>query len=106
MRSWILSLVLGAASLGLLAVTPSNVEAQRFWRRPQPYSNYYSPGYSYYSYQYPSYSYYSGPSYYPGYSYNPGYSYYNPGYSSYRYAWPGYMSNYYTPGNYGYYWGY
>src|SRR2546422_5142254 len=98
MRSLILSLVLGAASLGLLAVSPAQAEAQS-WRRARPYygRSYYNPGYSYpYSYGYPSYSY-GGPSYYSGYY----------GYTPSYYSWPGYRSYYYySPGYYGYYWGY
>ena len=72
MRCLILSLILGVASLGLLAVSPSQAEAQ-FVRRSRPaYSYYYDPGYTYsYSYAYPTYSYYWGPTYSPGY-----YSYY------------------------------
>ena len=101
MRSMILSLVLGAASLGLVAVSPSQADAQ-FVRRSRPvYSSNYYPGTYSYSYGYPSYSYYWGPTYSPGY-----YSYYSPGYATYSYRWPGYRSYYYSPGYYGYYWGY
>jgi hypothetical protein len=103
MRSLILSLVLGAASLvGLLAISPSQAEAQRFGRRwYRPYSSFYYPGYTYsYGYAYPSYSYSWG---YPSYSYYGGYPTYYPRYGTY-YS-PGY-SSYYTPGYYGYYWGY
>jgi hypothetical protein len=102
MRSLLLSLALGAASLfGLLAISPSHAEAQLFrrgWMRPY-YSGYYYPSYSsYYSwYRYPTYSYYWGG--YPTYSY----SYYWP-YTT-GYFTPAY-STYYTPGYYGYYWGY
>jgi hypothetical protein len=102
MKALLLSLTLGVASLGLLAVAPSQAEAQRFWRRPMPYygSYYYSPGYSYW-YTNPSYSYSWGPSYYtPGYM---GYYGYYPGPATY-YS-PGYRS-YYAPGYYGYYSGY
>jgi hypothetical protein len=99
MRSLILSLTLGAATLfGLLAVSPSQAEAQ-FWRRARPYySTYYSPGYSYYWYTNPSYYYWSSPGYYGSYS-----GYY-PAYQSYY--WPGY-STYYSPGGYyGHFWAY
>ncbi len=102
MRCLILSLVLGVASLGLLAVSSSQAEAQ-FARRWRPaYNSYYYPGYTYSSpYGYPS-SYYWGPTYSPGY-----YSYYSPGYATYSYGWPGYRSYYYSPGYYGSYsWGY
>src|SRR5260370_23241826 len=89
MRSVIIPLVRAAASLGLFAVTPSQAEAQVFWRRRPAYSYYYNPGYTYsYSYGYPTYSYYSGPTYSPGY-----YSYYSPGYTS-SYWQPGYRSYY------------
>ena len=98
MRSLLLSLVLGVASVaGLLTISPSQAEAQRFWRRwNQPYySNYYYPGYTYsYGYTYPSY--YWG---------TPRYSYYYsaPTYGSYYTPW---YPRYYTPGYYGSYWGY
>src|SRR5205823_4789265 len=101
MRSLILSLVLGAATLGLWAVTPAQAEAQRFWRGRPVYSNYYYPGYTYsYSYAYPSYSYSWGPTYSPGYS-----SYYYPGYTSYYWQ-PGYRAYYTSPGYYGNFIGY
>ncbi len=95
MRSIVLSLILGAASLGLLAVSPSQAEA-RLFRRWYPAYSYYYPGYTYsYSYGYPSYSYYWGPGYANYYSYYPGYS-------TYYYGWPGYRSYYVSPGYYGY----
>ena len=66
MRSMILSIVLGATTLGVVASTPADAQAQ-WWRRGY-YSSYYYPGYGYY---YPAYSSY----YYPGYaSYYPGYT--------------------------------
>jgi hypothetical protein len=90
MRSLFLSLVLGAASLGLVAVTPSQADAQMFWRwRARPYYGYYYAPYGYWN------SYYWGPGYTTSY-----YSYY-PGYSTYYYATPAY---YYTPGQYYYGW--
>jgi hypothetical protein len=104
MRSLILSLVLGAAALGIVAATPSQAEAQR-WRRwyggyypSYSYGYYYTaPGYSYYPYSYGSYPSYS---YYPRYSYS---YYYTPG-SSYYY--PGMYTPYVPSYSYGYYWGY
>ena len=61
MRSLLLSLVLGAASLGLVAATPSKADAT-WWRSGSPYySGYYYPGYT--SYYYPQTVYY--PSYGP-----------------------------------------
>jgi hypothetical protein len=62
MRSLVLSLVLAASSLGLVAATPSKAQAQ------VPYY----PGYYYYT-----------PYYYPYYYY----PYYYPYYSSYYYWW-------------------
>ena len=95
MRSLFLSAVLGAAALGLLAMTPSQSQAQRWGRWGGAYYpgySYYNPGYSGYypSYgysYYPSYNY--GYSYYPSYSYGyyPGYSYYTPGYRGYYRRW-------------------
>src|SRR5437588_5858385 len=73
MRSLILSLVLGAASLGLVVGTPSSAKAQ--FRRSFAYYPTYSYGYPAYSYGYPAYSY-GYPSYYYSYpSYSYGYSY-------------------------------
>jgi hypothetical protein len=93
MRSLLLSLVLGAASLGMLAVSPSRADAQLFRRWAVPYYNTYSyPAYTY-SYPYPTYRYYWGPTYYYSPGYPTSYSYY-PGYATYYYA---------TPGYYGYY---
>jgi hypothetical protein len=85
MRSLVLSLVLAAASLGLVVTTPSSAQAQwRSWRRGYSYAPAYYYGYP--GYTYPSYSYgYSNPSYayyYTPYGYN--YSYY-PGYYNYSY---------------------
>ena len=111
MRALFLAVVLGIATLGVMAVNPSRAQAQggpgyysntypvRYWRggsRWRGGSHYYYPRYygGYYRGYYPGY--YGG--YYPGYYrpyYYPGYSnYYSPGYPSY---YPGYM--YY--GNYG-----
>jgi hypothetical protein len=93
MRSWLLSLVLGATIFGWTAVTPSTANAQFFARwRPVPYmsSYYYTyPYYGYvpYSYGYPvySYGYYATPAY-TTYYYGPyTTSYYYPGYYYYRY---------------------
>src|SRR5260370_16908706 len=82
MGSLLLSLVLGAASLVLVALTPSQVDAQFFWRgRVRPYYGY---------------------SYYPPYGYSNSY-YWGPGYSTYYYgnSYPGYTRYYYSPGYYG-----
>jgi len=68
MRSLILSLVLGAASLGLVVGTPSSAKAQ--FRRSFAY-------YPTYSYGYPAYSYGYG---YPSYGYG---GYYRPYYGGY-----------------------
>jgi hypothetical protein len=110
MRSWIWSLILAVATLGVFGATAPDAQAQRWrWGSWYPaYSYYYTPAYSnyyytpgYYSY-YPSYSSYYTPdySYYTpsySYSYTPGYSYYyTPGYT-YSYT-PGYASYYYGPG--------
>jgi hypothetical protein len=84
MRSWILSLVLLAGTLGLVALTPA--ESQAFPFRTQLYYPYY-PGYVYYP---PIQSYYTS----PAYSYN--YSYYAP--SPYVAPSYGYSASYYTPG--------
>jgi hypothetical protein len=99
MRKLLLTLVLAAASVGLVGLTPSTAKAQ-WWRRGY-YSTYYYPEYTY-GY-YPGYStyYYSAPSYYsynyavPGYSY--GYSYAMPGYSYGTYYAPVYRYGYYAP---------
>ena len=102
MRSLILSLVLGAASLGVLAVSASPAEAQRYRRSAPPYYSYSYPGYAYsYSYANPSYSYYWDN---PGYYASPGYYGSYPGYTGYYYS-PRYRT-YYTPGYNSYYWGY
>jgi hypothetical protein len=105
MRSLILSLVLAVASLGVVGVTPTESQAQRWfgWRRGYYGGPVYYPGaYAYYPY-YNSYLY---PYAYPSYSYSytmPYYSYYTvPGYSSYYYN-PGSYSYYYYPGM-PYYW--
>jgi hypothetical protein len=114
MRSWILALVLGGASLGLVGATASPAQAQWLgWRRPYVAAYYGYPAYSYgyypYAsyYPYPSYSYaYSAPAY--AYSYAPTgyYSYYTPSYYRYSYlpysyypAYPAYRARYG-------YWGY
>jgi hypothetical protein len=97
MRSLFLSVVLGLASLGLTAVTPTQSHAA--WWNGWEYTGYSYPAYVY---SYPGYGYYS-----PGYAsyYHPGYaSYYYPGYAGY-YSYPTY--SYYYPGyaNYSYrYW--
>jgi hypothetical protein len=95
MRSLLLWTVLGAATLGLFAVTPGTAEAQQ-WRWNRYYSGY--PAYSYapWYYSYPGYTEYYPPSY--SNYYTPGYSsaYYPPVYRSYYYG-PPYRSYYYTP---------
>src|SRR5579885_1388304 len=100
MRSLFLSLVLGAAALGLVGVTPSQAEAR--WFRGGRWSGYYYPSYSYGGY-YPGYY---GSYYYPSYGsyyYTPGYAtYYMPGYGSYYYT-PGYSYGYYPATSYYYY---
>jgi hypothetical protein len=98
MRKLFLTLVLGAVALGLVGLTPSDAQAQR-WRWRRGYSTYYYPSVTYYTpgysggyYSTPGYSYYT-----PGYTY--GYSsYYTPGYSTY-YSAPVYSyGTYYAPG--------
>src|SRR5262249_52006834 len=95
MRSLVLSLVLGTLALGVVALTPSQSQAQ--WMYPGYRGYYYSPGYASYSYYpgYSSYSYYPSYSYaYPSYrSYYPSYSYAYPSYS-YSYAYPSYSYSY------------
>jgi hypothetical protein len=107
MRSILLSGVLAAISLGLIGLTPSNAEAQRWLYRSYYYpaysSNYYAPGtVSYYpstSYYYPSSSYY-----YPSTSYYvpETTTYYSPPvYSTYSYpAYSTYSQSYYYPRRY------
>ncbi|MBY0525525.1 MAG: hypothetical protein K2R98_19125 [Gemmataceae bacterium] len=80
MRTMILFLVIGAASLGTTALTPSKAEAT--W--PRYYAGYY-PAYSYYPVYYPAYRSYYAPVYTP------------PVVQSYYYAPPVVQSYYYAP---------
>jgi hypothetical protein len=107
MRKLILFLVMAVASLGLVALTPSQAEA----RYPRYYVGYSYPVYpypvSYYSGYYPTYygsAYYAYPTYYP--TYSSSYYYTPPVYTGYYYAPAGvvatpapvYRSYYYYPG--------
>ncbi len=103
MRSLLMSLVVGAATLGVWGFAPAQAQAQRWWGwrgwgyAPTYSSYYYYPGYSYYtpaysyytpaytSYYYPSYPVYRSYYYAPPVTYVPGYSYYYPRYSYYVY---------------------
>jgi hypothetical protein len=102
MRSVILSLVLGVATLGFVGMTPSSAEAQ--WRRGYRYNPTYDNLQSIYNYHYSIQNY--GPFGAPyGYTGNYGYNYnygYNPGYYNYSYG-PGGYSYYYQAPAYGYY---
>src|SRR5262245_41276589 len=110
MRSFFLSLVLGAVALGAVALTPSKADA--FWQWGWGGRAYY-PAYtysyypSYYGVGYPAYYGYSYPSYTAAYTYPSWNSYtvgnvryINPGYNTIIYSRPGYT---YTPFGYYYY---
>jgi hypothetical protein len=104
MRKLILTLVLVAVTIGVIGLTPSEAQAQRWRRWGGPYvSSYYYPSYGYsYSYSTPGYSYgYSAPGYTSYYSTMPSYSYgtyYTPSYSYGTYYTPGYSyGTYYAP---------
>jgi hypothetical protein len=110
MRALVLSLVLGVATLGFMALTPSQAPAQEWHGNHDTYAvrwggwrggwggwrggwgglrggTYWRGGWGGWGGYYPSYGY----GYYPYYG-----SYYYPGYSSY-YSYPGYSSYYYSP---------